>query len=801
MELSPMSMSNNYEGVSGNSRTPWYRNKRILMMAFAAVIFIISIGALLANVIPRFKGKGKGDPEVNFMRRKSSKSKVFTALPSITWNGTCPERAAKCPSSFQESPPLILVSLDGFRPDYLYRSFTSTIQNISECGAKAKFMYPVYPSKTFPNHYSQVTGLNPASHGIIDNQMYDPKKGQRFKVGESSMLAPYWWEKEPIWLTAMKQGKKAACFFWPGSEVKINGMYPTHYRKYDGSIPFEERVDQVLKWLDLPVDSRPNFLTLYVNEPDHAAHAFGTNSNQVNQALKKVDDMVARLFSGLQQRKIVGCVNVVILSDHGMADSDCSQVVDLRNLLDISTVYYINGPFGRLRPKGYFDKTKIRDTIASSRCKNEHMRVYPKEQLPIRMHFSDNKRIEPIVLDLDTGWNIVNKDVKSDPRICTGGTHGYDNLFPDMRAIFMAHGPAFKQNYVGEPFVNTELYEMFCELLGISPNPNNGTRGSLHHMMTSPRSLPNQAEPPSPAVPKLPKDDAEYETRVSTAGCLGNQPTKMSEVDSSAVTERRSLHLPFGVPFDAQNNDSLRLLFNNDYVSAFDAKYRMPMWTSFTITGQKEVTNADTIIWKGDPRILPQETSRCEDYASSQFKEQSILQRPLYPPSFSSGAAQEEANFITNSVPKSLNHTNLLEKTMNQILSHTSEEESQLNIVMGPAFDFSATAVKPDVKIMKKAQEKSGPLLVPTHIYIITTWCEDKSLTLKTCQSTKLKTLAYLLPNFPYAQNCEPGYRTIARNAARVVDIENLTGISFFTGLPIYDAIRLRTAMPEVQLL
>ncbi|KAF8783491.1 Venom phosphodiesterase like protein [Argiope bruennichi] len=675
-----------------------------------------------------------------------------TILPPVTWSGICP-RPAKCPKSFQGTPPLILVSLDGFHPDYMKRGLTPTINRIAQCGAKADFLYPVFPSKTFPNHYSIVTGLNPSSHGIIDNNMYDPFKRKMFKVGSPEMNEPHWYQKDPIWVTAEQQGKRTASFFWPGTDVHISGITPTYNKKYKSKLSFDIRVDQILEWLDLPPLSRPSFITLYVNQPDNAAHWYGTKSQQVNQAISSVDNMIARLFAGLQLRNITDCVNVVIVSDHGMSDIDCKLVVDIKNYMNVSEIFSTMGPFGRIRPKGRKNSTAIVDIITKLKCQSEHMRVYPKEQLPVRMHYADNARIEPIFLDMDSSWTVVSKGVKPGDEICTGGAHGYDNLFPDMKGIFLAHGPSIKRNVSIKPFINTEIYEFLTELIDIRPNPNNGTRGSLHHIMKRPHAVEEQYEPAPPAVGEIPSDTQEYNFRLYASECSCPQSKKQTNIADKA--SKNYVHLPFGVPFSKEDNNTLRLLYNEDYLLAFDLKYRIPMWTAFTLDGKRQVSKVANICWTADARIPISDSAHCKDYDKPVVKKQNILQRPLYPPGFSDQSLRDQAFFITNSIPKSHNHTNILESKMIEILNRWAVKEGQLNVMMGPAFDLSATGIRPDIGKIMRTHENYGPLVVPTHIFVVTTWCSDKVNQIKDCNPSKLVAQGFLLPNKPFTQNCE----------------------------------------------
>ncbi|GFW51106.1 hypothetical protein TNCV_3593881 [Trichonephila clavipes] len=346
---------------------------------------------------------------IAFCAPSKEKSKFISSLSASTpleWIDDCPKSAPVCPPSYEDIPPLLLVSLDGFRPDYLKRGLSPTLARLSQCGVRAPYMMSVFPTKTFPNHFSQVTGLYPPSHGIIDNFMIDPETGKVFKLSSNSTMEPFWWEKEPIWVSAEKQGKKSATYFWPGSDVEINGTRPSYYREYNGSIPFEIRVDQVLEWLDLPLSERPSFLTLYISDVDSSAHEYGIHSQQVNESLSLVDKVIERLFSGLQQRNLTNCVNVFIVSDHGMADIDCSRSINLGKYVDLSCVRSTEGSVGRLQLTDC-PNTTLEQVVKDIRCRNEHMRVYRKELLPVRAHYVNHPRIEPIFLDLDSGWTLL----------------------------------------------------------------------------------------------------------------------------------------------------------------------------------------------------------------------------------------------------------------------------------------------------------------------------------------------------------------------------------------------------------
>ncbi|TRZ01215.1 hypothetical protein DNTS_014154 [Danionella cerebrum] len=192
-------------------------------------------------------------------------------------------RTAQCPAGFSRTP-LLLVSLDGFRAGYMraYSGLLPVISKFNKCGASAQYMRPVYPTKTFPNHYTIVTGLYPESHGIVDNKMYDALRNASFSLRAEEKFNPLWYQGEPVWVTAMKNKLKTATFFWPGSDVKVSGHYPDYWMKYDRNVAFEKRISKVLQWLLLPEGERPDFYTLYFEEPDASGHKYGPMSDEVS---------------------------------------------------------------------------------------------------------------------------------------------------------------------------------------------------------------------------------------------------------------------------------------------------------------------------------------------------------------------------------------------------------------------------------------------------------------------------------------------------------------------------------------
>ena len=377
--------------------------------------------------------------------------------------------------------PLLLISIDGFRADYFERGLTPNLKAIADAGVHATAMRPSFPSLTFPNHYTLVTGLYPDHHGIVHNTMIDPQLG-KFTLKTSASAGGRWWDgAEPIWVTADKQGLRTATMFWPGSDMEIRGHRPDHYRPFDGKLSNDQRTDQVLAWLDVPADQRPRFLTLYFDQVDHQGHDHGPNSAEVNEALRTTDAAVGRLVDELKKRGLYEKINLVIVSDHGMTAVSDERSVVLDRLIDLKHVDLVTaGVLTGINPKPGFE-TEVEKALLAPR---EHVQCWRKGEIPARMHYGTNPRIPAIICAAEDGWQLETQSYLDRPNARHGGgEHGYDNADPNMRALFIARGPAFKRGLVVPEFDNVDVYPLLTLLLDIKPEPNDGnlatTRGML----------------------------------------------------------------------------------------------------------------------------------------------------------------------------------------------------------------------------------------------------------------------------------------------------------------------------------
>lgn len=359
----------------------------------------------------------------------------------------------------------LLVSLDGVHPSYLARSRTPTLNRIAKGGVRARWMIPSYPTLTFPNHYTIVTGLVPDHHGVLANNMSDPALGDFSRHDPAAVADARWFGGEPIWVTAQKQGQVAATMFWPGSEAASGGMRPRYWHRFDYAITEAQRIDRVLAWLDLPEGERPDFITLYFEAADRAGHDFGPDSPELNAVLKRLDNQLARLLRGLKARGLRDAVNLVIVSDHGMAPVRRDQVRFLDDLVDLKVVRPVNtGELLLLYPlPGHEAATGGLVGQADPR-----LDCWRKADLPPAWRFGTHPRIPPVVCQADTGWRFVTRRWLNERRGNPGkGAHGYAPDDPTMRAIFIAQGPDIGRGRVVDPFDNVHVYPFLCALLRI----------------------------------------------------------------------------------------------------------------------------------------------------------------------------------------------------------------------------------------------------------------------------------------------------------------------------------------------
>ncbi|MGB7201419.1 MAG: ectonucleotide pyrophosphatase/phosphodiesterase [Pyrinomonadaceae bacterium] len=384
-------------------------------------------------------------------------------------------------------PTVILVSMDGFRYDYVDKFAPPTISRLAKVGVRAKSMIPSFPTKTFPNHYTVATGLYPQNHGLVENNVYD--FGTVFTMSKfDEVTNPRWWWGEPIWVTAEKQGQHSASYFFVGTGTEIADRLPSYWRHYNGRVPPEMRVDKLLSWLDQPVTERPTMLTLYFSDTDDVGHEFGPDAEETKYAAWNVDRYIERLMNGLHARKVDKKVNVILVSDHGMAAVDQRNAIVMDEFFDIDDKKIADPILTTGEIWQIFPRAGKEDYIIDRLKSIQHATCWRKKDIPARLHYNEGKRIAPIVCSSDEGWFMTTKrrydEQKKSPDFAqTRGAHGYDNRYQSMGATFIAYGPAFKKGFVAEPFSNVEVYNVMCKILGLTPAKNDGDLDRVKKML------------------------------------------------------------------------------------------------------------------------------------------------------------------------------------------------------------------------------------------------------------------------------------------------------------------------------
>ena len=380
-----------------------------------------------------------------------------------------------------DKPYVVLVSFDGFRHDYQSRYDTPNFDRVATTGAIADALIPVYPSLTFPSHYSIATGLYPEHHGIVGNRFYDPVRSEEYALGNTAAVQDgTWYGGEPIWVTAETQGMVAAALFFVGTEAAVGGVRPTFWTAYNGRMSHRERVDRVLAWLGLPPEERPHLITLYFSAVDGAGHDAGPTSSAVAGAVRQVDDALGWLLDGIGRLPHGDHVSAVLVSDHGMAAVDPDLVTDLREVADLRDIRIVGtGPVANLFVRGDRDRARaVRDDI------NDGLRAgraYLRAEVPEALHYRMDARVGDLVVVAEPGA-MIGLGRSSPPP----GMHGWDPRHPDMHGIFLATGPEIVPGGRVGPVESVHVYPFLTRLLHLTPNPNiDGDASVLAPLLTT----------------------------------------------------------------------------------------------------------------------------------------------------------------------------------------------------------------------------------------------------------------------------------------------------------------------------
>ena len=376
-------------------------------------------------------------------------------------------------------PYVVMVSFDGFRYDYVEKYAPKNIRKFIKKGAAATKMLPSFPSKTFPNHYTLVTGLYPVHHGLVDNTFYDPGRDTFYSIRQRDKVEdPYYYGGLPIWQLVQQNGMKSASYFWVGSETAIGGKYPDYYHRFDDTVPHKQRIQAVFDWLNLPEAERPHLMTVYFSMVDTKGHEYGPNAPQTRDAVMEADSLVGMLMKGLKNINLP--VNVILTADHGMYEmqNEPDKFIYSEDLLaglnKEDFIFVNNGTHANIFLK---NKSKEEEIFRAITDKEANFKIYKKAEIPEKLHFSDHPRIGDLFFIASPGYSFYSRETmaKKPETRKVWGVHGFDPyITPEMGAIFYAKGPNIKKKARIPEFQNIHVYPFVATLLGINPPKTDG---------------------------------------------------------------------------------------------------------------------------------------------------------------------------------------------------------------------------------------------------------------------------------------------------------------------------------------
>ena len=368
----------------------------------------------------------------------------------------------------EKKPYLILISLDGFRWDYVEKYKPPHLINFIKNGINSESLIPSFPTKTFPNHYTIATGMYPEKHGIIANSFYSYDKDMTYKIRDREKVEDgSFYGGNPIWIQANKANMVTASYFFVGTEANIQGLKPTYYYRFDNSVKNEVRVNQAIDWLKLPPKKRPHLITMYFSDMDDTGHKYGTkNDEELKKTLFELDKQLGNLFKGIEKTGLP--VNIIIVSDHGMSTVSISNFIPIEKIENDSLYTSIdNGAIVNIHPN---NKNQIDSIYTYLKKKESNFKVYKTENTPGFEYIPKNKNWGAIQILPDFGYYFSSTKGIASRKQHTNtnfGVHGYDQKYKDMHGIFYANGPAFKKAYRTPSIKNIHIYPLMCEILGL----------------------------------------------------------------------------------------------------------------------------------------------------------------------------------------------------------------------------------------------------------------------------------------------------------------------------------------------
>nr|CDJ85009.1 Type I phosphodiesterase nucleotide pyrophosphatase phosphate transferase domain containing protein [Haemonchus contortus] len=659
----------------------------------------------------------------------------------------CPKQ---CSREDFSSPPLVVLSMDGFAREYLDRYSLDSLSYVAKCGATAERVFPPFPSRTFPSHYTMVTGLYPESHGIVDNNIYDPLISDQMESMKKVDREGFY-KGDPIWNIYKRHGGKTACLFWPGCAFNVSGSRPDISLPYNKDLPFRNRFDMILNWLLQPKESRSGLITAYLDQPDSAGH-YQVDEQDIKAQLTQLDDNLRYLIGRLDSAGILPCINLVIVSDHGMQKMNNTQYFS--ELLPDSGVIAASGVIGRIHK--YKSSATVDQLMKPFTCeKGDRWKVYSRDSMPTRKHYQKTPRVGDVIVQGEPGTSFY-PDPSKDFHL--SGDHGYDFINPSMQTVFFAMGPSIKKGVVVPAFQNIEYLNLFLDLLGLPQNvPNNGTVGLLDGVL---------AHPP----PRLP------EFYFPILECLNVGPPIASSCHACSTEELAWISFKLACPFPKQE-----LL----QISSKSAYCVQNYCEKMLIVGGGKY--APVAVYETLKRGATRSPSSCH-FVNSKYG--SICSKHMYSSGLTSKSLSADehsgfANISTIEIPwKSKFVTDVLDP-LNEYTQSLAERMTQVISITGTAFDFDYNGIADD-----------RPSYAPSHLYriLITCagpWSHDGTSCM---QPSDLMTLSFIFPHIDGDINCLTKEDLLLEYTARLLDVELISGLRFsFPNIPHEQTLRLKT--------
>ncbi|KAM3866496.1 glycerophosphocholine cholinephosphodiesterase ENPP6, partial [Diretmus argenteus] len=304
--------------------------------------------------------------------------------------------------------PLLVFLIDGFRYDYMDDLHALPgFRELVGSGVKVDYMTPDFPSLSYPNYYSLMTGRYCEVHHMTGNYMWDEASSKEFLIGTNAdSRLPLWWDgSEPIWVTLQKLGKSVFMYYWPGCEVEILGVRPKFCREYVYNPSEKNLTDSIEHALNALQSGQGDMAAIYYEKIDVEGHHFGPDSEQVRTAVRRLDQAMQTLNHKIKEKKMADQLNIVLFSDHGMTQLQwMEKVIELDRYINMADIVKMmdRGPVVSLWPKH-----NKHQQVYAALSQVPNMVVYSRQDVPERFHYRGGKFVSPLLLLADPGWFIT----------------------------------------------------------------------------------------------------------------------------------------------------------------------------------------------------------------------------------------------------------------------------------------------------------------------------------------------------------------------------------------------------------